>query len=189
MTAFRTSAIGVAESALRVAGSLFGGFFANAGNSAYEIQRAIGGPAHDAALAEAVVECKQHFHQCTRCGHWVCPEACWNAEVGLCEECAPNFKEELASAHAQAKAQAVRVQLRDKATATDLLSHVAVNPDAVVRAPEMAPVLARCTSCGALGDGRFCPQCGNERKAACPACGGGIQPDSRFCSHCGHGLA
>ena len=85
MTEFQTSALGMAESALRVAGNLFGGFLSTAGNSAYEIQRAVGGPAHDSALATAVEEGKTHFHQCTRCGKWVCPEVCWNGEAGMCD--------------------------------------------------------------------------------------------------------
>ena len=46
MTEFQASTLGMAESALRVAGSVFGGFFNTAGNSAYEIQRAVGGKAH-----------------------------------------------------------------------------------------------------------------------------------------------
>src|SRR5579862_3866480 len=61
MTHFQASTMGMAESALKVAGNLFGGFFNTASNSAYEIQRAIGGPAHDAALEAAVKEGKQHF--------------------------------------------------------------------------------------------------------------------------------
>jgi len=51
MTHFHPSAIGVAESALHLANNLFGGgFFNAASNSAYEVQRAVGGKAHDAAL-------------------------------------------------------------------------------------------------------------------------------------------
>ena len=42
-----------------------------------------------------------------RCGKWVCPDVCWNEAANQCEECAPNFKEETASAHAQAKAEAM----------------------------------------------------------------------------------
>src|ERR1700731_1275829 len=76
MTHFQASALGIAESALQVAGNLFGGIFNAASNSAYEVQRAVGGRAHDAALEEAVREGKENFHQCTRCGNWVCPEVC-----------------------------------------------------------------------------------------------------------------
>ena len=68
LSRFQTSVTGTAGSVLRAAGDLFGGIFSSAGNSAYEIQRAVGGKAHDSALETAVEEGKQHFHQCTRCG-------------------------------------------------------------------------------------------------------------------------
>ena len=47
MSSFRASAIGIASSAAQVAGSLFGGIFGNVSSSSYEVQRAVGGPAHD----------------------------------------------------------------------------------------------------------------------------------------------
>ena len=84
------------------------------GQSAYEVQRMVGGTAHDDAFTAATKEGMQRFHQCSRCGKWVCPEVCWNAQVGQCEECAPNFKEEFASAHAHAKVDAARQQLQEK---------------------------------------------------------------------------
>jgi hypothetical protein len=192
MTRFQTSTMGMAESALKVAGSLFGGIFNTVGNSAYEVQRAIGGPAHDSALESAVAEGKQHFHQCTRCGRWVCPEVCWNTEAGLCDGCAPNFKVEFASAHAQAKADAARAQLQEKAAKTDYVADVDMSAGAVARPPAPATAAAdRCSSCGAaVGDGRFCPQCGTPRKApGCPGCGAAVQPNTRFCAGCGHKLA
>jgi autotransporter translocation and assembly factor TamB len=111
---------GAGGSLLRAAGDLFGGWLSSAGNSAYEIQRAVGGKAHDEALQKAVEEGKTHFHQCSRCGRWVCPEVCWNASAGQCEECAPDYQEELASAHARAKADATREQLNEKARADRL---------------------------------------------------------------------
>ena len=43
------SVTGTAGSILRAAGDLFGGILGSAGNSAYEIQRAVGGKAHDSA--------------------------------------------------------------------------------------------------------------------------------------------
>jgi hypothetical protein len=188
MTEFQASAIGMAESALKVAGSVFGGFFNAAGNSAYEIQRAIGGKAHDSALEHAVSEGRQHFHQCTRCGKWVCPDVCWNGDANMCDGCAPKFQQELASAHAHAKADAARQQLYEKAQATNLVSNIEMNADAVVRGPgAVAGAANMCTGCGtALGDGRFCPQCGAERHAmGCPGCKAIVPKGSRFCASCG----
>src|SRR5215211_3122436 len=115
MSRYQASLAGTGGSLLRAAGDLFGGIFSSAGNSAYEIQRAVGGKAHDSAFETAVEEAKQHFKQCTRCGIWVCPEACWNASANLCENCAPDYQEEFAASHAQAKASAARDQLHQKA--------------------------------------------------------------------------
>lgn len=188
MTQFQTSTLGMAESALRVAGSIFGGIFNTASDSAYEIQRAVGGKAHDSALEEAVKEGKQHFHQCTRCGRWVCPEVCWNGEAGMCEGCAPNFEEELAAGHATAKADAARQQLHEKARATDFVGGVDMNAKAVMRAPGPTTAAAdRCTGCGtAMGAAKFCPQCGTPRRAAgCAGCGAALQPSTKFCAECG----
>src|SRR5262249_35031245 len=68
MTRFQPSVTGMAGGFLRAAGDLFGGVFSSAGNSAYEIQRAVGGKAHDNAFAAAVEEAKGYFKQCTKCG-------------------------------------------------------------------------------------------------------------------------
>ena len=59
MSSFKTSTIGVLGSAARAAGSLFGGIFGNVADSSYEVQRAVGGGAHDSALKEAVDEMTQ----------------------------------------------------------------------------------------------------------------------------------
>ncbi len=189
MSEFQTSTLGMAESALRVAGGIFGGFFNTAGNSAYEIQRAIGGHAHDSALETAVQEGKKYFHQCSRCGKWVCPDVCWNGDANMCSECAPKFQQELAASHAHAKADAARDQLRQKAASTNLVGNVDMSADAVVRVPGPAGTGAAnmCTSCGtAMGDGKFCPQCGAERHLmGCPGCKAVVPKGSKFCATCG----
>lgn len=73
---FVANKLGMAGGFLRAAGGLLGGVLGSAGDSAYEVQRAIGGPAHDKALREAVQEIKPLFKQCRRCGKWVCQEIC-----------------------------------------------------------------------------------------------------------------
>jgi hypothetical protein len=201
MTRFQTSTFGVAEAALGIASNLFGGIFNQAHNAEYEIQRAVGGKAHDSALAEAVTEGKTYFHQCGRCGHWVCPEVCWNGDAGMCEACAPKFDQEMAAAHAQAKAAAARAQLNEAAAKVSYVAGVDLSAGAVLRAPGVpaaAPPTpqgtagahghAHCTGCGTeLADGvKFCPQCGVPRKVAgCPGCGAAIQAGTKFCGECG----
>ena len=195
MSRFQPSVTGTAGSLLRAAGSLFGGWASSAGDSAYEVQRAVGGKAHDEALLKAVAEGKEHFHQCSRCGRWVCPEVCWNAAAGQCEECAPDYQEELASAHATAKAEATRQQLYEKAQQTDYVSQIDMSAGSVAKAP--APVApqtsaaapANCSSCGAaVGKAKFCPECGTPTKPAPLVCAGcGHQPENptKFCPECG----
>ncbi len=204
MTRFQTSTFGVAEAALGIASNLFGGIFNQAHNAEYEIQRAVGGKAHDAALAEAVTEGKTYFHQCGRCGHWVCPEVCWNGDAGMCEACAPKFEQEMAAAHAQAKVNAARAQLNEggfEARTTWRGSTCARTPSCAprapapvaqpVNAPPQAPAAhgeGHCGGCGATlaADVKFCPQCGAARKVAgCPGCGAAIQAGTRFCGQCG----
>ena len=195
MSRYQPSVTGTAGSLLRAAGSLFGGWASSAGDSAYEVQRAVGGKAHDEALLKAVAEGKEHFHQCSRCGRWVCPEVCWNASAGQCEECAPDYQEEVASAHAQAKAEATRQQLYEKAQQTDYVSNLDMSAGSVAKAPAAparqspAAASANCSSCGAgVGKAKFCPECGTPTKPAPLTCSGcGHQPESptRFCPECG----
>jgi hypothetical protein len=201
LSTFETSTIGTAGSLLRAAGGLFGGWASSAGNSAYEIQRQVGGKAHDAALQRAVEEAKQHFHQCSRCGKWVCPEVCWNAQAGQCEECAPDYDEELASSHARATADAAREQLHERARGTDYASKLDMGAGSVLRAPapseQQQPgavsAVANCASCGAdTGRGKFCPECGTPVRPAKPTCGAcGHQPEGgpKFCPECGGRMA
>ncbi len=194
MSRFQPSTLGTAGSLLRAAGDLFGGWASSAGNSAYEMQRAVGGKAHDEALQKAVQEGKEHFHQCSRCGRWVCPEVCWNASAGQCEDCAPDFQEELASSHAHAKAEAARQQLYERAQQTDYASKIDMSADAHVRAPSpaaqaAAATAANCSSCGAeVGKAKFCPECGTPtrpQKLTCPGCGHQPEGSPKFCPECG----
>ena len=54
MSKYETSTLGMASSLLRAAGDIFGGWATGAANSAYDIQRSVGGKAHDSALAAAI---------------------------------------------------------------------------------------------------------------------------------------
>jgi DNA-directed RNA polymerase subunit M/transcription elongation factor TFIIS len=197
MSRFQPSYLGTAGSFLRAAGDLFGGWLGSAGNSAYEVQRAVGGKAHDEALAAAVAEGKEYFHQCARCGRWVCPEICWNAQAGQCNDCAPDYQKELASAHAHAKADAVRQQLHERAQQTDYASNIDMRAEAVVQAPTSPHIgqaaAKRCAGCGAdVGAAKFCPECGAPTKppvAKCPSCGFQTEGAPKFCPECGAKMA
>ena len=193
MSTYQPSYIGMAGSFLNAASDLLG-WNRSAGNSAYEVQRAVGGSAHDTALQAAVEEGKQHFHQCSRCGKWVCPEVCWNEGANQCEGCAPRYEEELAAAHAQAKAQAMQQQLYEKAQQTDYVSGIDMSAGAVSSSPnavkpsEESKLSALCVCGFDVGSAKFCPECGIPAKIAkpkCSGCGHEVEVTTKFCPECG----
>ena len=53
-------------------------------------------------LGRAVEEMQPYFHQCHRCGQWVCGQVCWNTQRGLCTTCAPKLDQEIAGLQAAA---------------------------------------------------------------------------------------
>ncbi len=173
MSTFQPSVAGTAGSLLRAAGGLFGGFLSSAGSSSYEIQRAIGGKGHDEALRKAVEEVKGQFHQCKRCGKWICPDTCWNSKRGLCLDCAPDIQSELAAAQVAATVEQIQAGVRkvDFTQGMDLASESA----------------AICPQCGARITGKFCPQCGAAAvpKSKCAGCGASVDQGVKFCPECG----
>ena len=194
---FQTSTIGMAGSLLRAASDIFGGWTSSASNSAYELQRAVGGTAHDSALKIAIEEGKQHFHQCSHCGKWVCPEVCWNDQANQCESCAPRYEEEMASIHAQAKAEAMRQQVYEKARQTDYASEIDMSADSYVSSGQTVkpgePSVVACVACSypVAANAKFCPECGTPSQVAkpkCPSCNAQIEFVTKFCPECGTGV-
>jgi hypothetical protein len=174
MSTFQGSTLNAAASAANLAASLLGGIFGRAAQSANALQNFAGGPQHDSALDAAVREISPLFKQCTRCGQWVCEPVCWNKKAGLCENCAPDLDEEIASA----QAQAARQQATEKARQVDFLAQ-----------RNLAQVVsALCPSCGAKTQGgRFCPECGTSisPKRKCVHCGAEADGAPKFCPECG----
>jgi|SRR5450759_5356786 len=174
MSTFQTSKIGMLGSAARAAGSIFGGVFNSVADTTYEVQRAVGGSAHDAALRDAVKEISPTFKQCTRCGKWVCEPICWNKKAGLCENCAPDLDEEMAAA----QSEAAREQVHEKARTVDW-----------TKSRDVATVSgAVCGQCGAKTQGgKFCQECGAtlSAKRKCSGCGHEAEGTPKFCPDCG----
>ena len=176
MTEFKPSVTGMAGSVLRAAGNLFGGILGSASSSAYEIERAVQGPAHDQAFREAVEEARPNFHQCPKCSKWACAN-CWNNARGLCFDCAPDVQTELAAAQAQSTAD----QIRQKVAQQDLTHEVDLAGEAS----------ALCPACGARTSGsKFCPECGKplHAKTECGRCGAKTDTTAKFCPECGNKL-
>jgi hypothetical protein len=177
MSTFVPNKVGMAADFLRAAGGIFGGALGNMGNSAYEVQRAVGGPAHDKALNDAVTEIRPLFDQCHRCGQWVCKQVCWNPERGLCKQCAPILAEETTAA----QAQAAKDQIFAKAAGADMTQGVNITQQTA----------AFCPKCGAATAGaKFCPQCGAPLMArdTCPKCNTKIPQGAKFCPSCGQAI-
>jgi hypothetical protein len=175
MSGFAPSAIGMATTAARTLGSIFGGVLGSVGGSAYEIERAVQGPGHDKAFREAIEEAKPNFHQCPKCTNWVCQATCWNPKRMLCFNCAPDVETELASAQvmAQVEQMKTKVQQQDLTKGMDLTSEAA----------------AACPSCGARTQGaKFCPECGKplRPKDECARCGTHVEFGTKFCPECGN---
>lgn len=175
MSSFQTNTLGVAGSLLRGAGNLLGGVFGQAASGAYEIQRAVGGPQHDAAIRAAVEEVKPLFRKCRRCGNWMCEQTCWNGRASMCKQCAPNAAEEESSMRA--------AHVRTEVTNDLFLEE---NQRLSAKGKEVA---ATCPDCGTATLGKkFCPGCGKKLAAAtafCGDCGAKLTPGSKFCGECG----
>jgi hypothetical protein len=172
MTQFVGNKMGMATSLLRAAGSLFGGALGSAASAGDQVKDMLRGKARDEAFAQAVEEGRKHFKQCTRCGHWVCPDVCWNEKRNLCESCAPDLAEEAAAAQAQAAVE----QVHQKARATDLVADIDMKQEQ----------LASCPHCNArVQGGKFCPSCGKplSSKTSCAKCG--TEFTGKFCPECG----
>lgn len=179
-SSFRASKLGVGSKIAKGLGSLFGGNALWAAGQAGEYMKdGLRGQAWDSAFKDAIEEIKPKFHQCTRCGSWVCPEVCWNEARQLCEGCAPDLAEEAAAQQAQIAAQQVAEKLR------------AV--DQVAGFDAKAEMVSSCPGCHArIAPGaKFCASCGKPvgtataAKVFCTGCGQQLPAGARFCASCG----
>ena len=171
---FEASATGVASQALDAAASLFGGVFGGAATVGDKVHSVAWEKAHDAAFQKAIEEVKPNFVQCRRCGKWVCKEVCWNADRGLCKECAPDLEQEYSAAQTEAAIEQAREKAREATYVT---------PDKF-----KSTIVATCPYCGAdLKGGKFCPECGKPVKQGrfCKECGKPIEGKVKFCPECG----
>ncbi len=173
-SSYVTNKAGVATDILNAASSLFGGFMGRAAAASNQFKDMVRGPAWDAAYADAIAECQPRFQKCGRCGRWVCPESCWNADRGMCQDCAPDLEKEAAAAPAQAAV----TQVQRKAAEADQTGGLDMK----------AHRTAACPHCGAaVTGGKFCPECGQSvaTSAPCGKCGAQRPLAARFCPECG----
>jgi hypothetical protein len=174
-SSYKTNTVGFMASMVKAASALLGNH--SYGYGADHVKDALRGPAWDSAFKEAIEEIKPKFHQCTRCGQWVCPGVCWNEKRQLCEECAPDIQEEAGAIQARVAVEQAEVAARehDQIRGVDMSAHQQ----------------AACPQCAAgLGPNvKFCASCGfklvQEAKTFCSQCGVSLAPGARFCGGCG----
>ncbi len=179
MSQFRANKLGMAGEAARGLGNVLGGFFGRAAYGSDQLQNMTRGKAHDDAFAQAVTELKPLFHQCQRCGTWVCKDVCFNYEAGMCTNCAPKREGEIE----RAKSDAFVYQVQQKAMNTDMVGQVDINRKQVVTCP-------RCNA--STGGAKFCPNCGLNlipQNTTCGACQTEVAPGTKFCPNCGNRIA
>ena len=176
MSTFQANKIGMAGGFLRSASGFLGGALGTGADSAYEVQRAVGGKQHDGAIRKAVEEIRPLFLQCRNCGNWMCKEVCWNANAKMCKECAPVAEE----VETRVRAQFVETQVNND---TFLEENIRMSE----KGKEVA---AKCSNCGNPTQGKkFCPSCGTPAAVAaaafCGQCGAKSAPGAKFCGECG----
>lgn len=177
---FHASALGVGSKIAKGLGSLFGGNLWAAGNAADHMKDGLRGGAWDEAFKKAIEEIRPQFHQCTRCGQWVCPEVCWNEARGLCEGCAPDLAEEAAhhQAHIASDQMAERMRAADQVGAVDVTAQM--QSGCLHCQARLAPGAKFCASCG-----KPTTQAAAAKPAFCTNCGGKLAAGAKFCGECG----
>jgi hypothetical protein len=172
-TSFQASATSLVSGALSTAANIFGGILGGAAEVGDRVRSATWEKAHDEAFARAVEQAKPFFKQCRRCGHWV-DDVCWNAERGLCLDCAPDFEIESSAAQAAAAVEAAEQTAREVKY--------------VNKAKFEQTVVATCPQCGATASGgKFCAECGAPlaKEKHCTECGTKVKASAKFCPECG----
>jgi hypothetical protein len=180
---FHGSALGMGSKIAKGLGSLFGGGNLWAAGQAGEYMKdGLRGPQWDGAFQRAIEEIKPKFHQCTRCGHWVCPEVCWNGARGLCQSCAPDLEQEATAAQARIAAD----QATEKMKQVDQVAGFDPHAQHGIAPP------ATCAGCRAplVAGAKFCASCGKPamvaaQKQFCTGCGTQLAAGAKFCSGCG----
>jgi hypothetical protein len=183
-SSYQATPLGIAADLLGTAGGVFesfGSIFGKSKQAAKGVQEALGGKTHSDAYAEAVEEVKHQFKHCSRCGHWVCMDSCWNVNAGLCEECAPNVKEEFVfkQTHLTVEQLGQRLSEQDLTKGMDLTTPAQVVTCAKCGA-DLAAGAKFCSGCGEpvrSVKGAFCSECGAKLSGGkfCPSCGKPIQ--------------
>ena len=176
---FENYTLGRASGWLRRASNMASSAVSNVG---WDVANTVGGladagwhKARDAAFQRAITKAEAHFHRCARCTNHVC-DNCFNADRGLCKDCAPDLQTEVEQARAQGEVSAAR----DAASAAG--AQLAQGLDVSTQRQLVCP---QCKS--ETHGGKFCPECGHrtDTPANCSSCEQPVPAGARFCPECG----
>lgn len=176
-SSFQKSAAGMGGGLLRAASGFLAGTLGRGASTIEQMADMARGSGRDAALEKAVEEMRPYFHQCHRCGNWICRDVCWNESAGLCADCSPKIEQELGALQADERVR----QMQDKLTAIDLTADLNLGQ----------PIVARCPNCMAETQGaKFCPECGTSLApvVTCRGCGTQAKVGTKFCPECGQSM-
>jgi hypothetical protein len=173
-TPFKAYRKGQASGWISQAAGMFGGLLGQADSAVDQLAQAGWKSAWDEAFKESVVEAKGHFKRCARCFQHVCAK-CYNAQMGLCMNCAPDAEVELQAAKAAGKAQGA-------AEVGQLAGYNVGTGMDTKRERQLV-----CPDCGAATKGaKFCPECGTKLATTVRcSCGNECEPGTKFCPECG----
>ena len=180
-TPFQPSATSMVSDAMDVASGLLGGVFRQAATVGDRVHSAAWEKSHDAAFKKAVDHARPQFQQCPRCSQWVCKAGCWNPDLGLCKECAPDAEVEYTATRVETQIAQGKEAIREG-------DYVDRQEEARL---QKGTLIARCAHCGASlsSPAKFCPECGKPLQAQrfCTECGAKIPASAKFCPECGAG--
>ena len=174
-TPFKAFAGGQAAGWLGKAAGMFGGVLGNAENAVSGLVESGWAGKRDEEFRGAVTLATAHFKRCAKCHSHVC-EKCFNAQKGLCYNCAPNVQVEIEASRNQGELDAA-------ATAAYAAGQGRAQGLDVTTDKQLV-----CPNCGTEAHGaKFCPSCGTKLAltSACGGCGTQLEPGTKFCPECG----
>jgi hypothetical protein len=192
---------------------LLGGFLGRAAEAGEQIYGSQWHREQADALQKSWAEVQHEFHLCPKCHRTVCMR-CYNVQLNLCTEDAPDLRADGAQVQHQMNLDAQRQQIQQGYQAPQFNIGAipsAVTPDMLAPAPQqgrLAPQQAPqpittgmiaglpsypqkvvCPTCRRMGPpGKYCEDCGTKLPLPdlfCPKCAAPLENNPRFCPECG----
>lgn len=208
------SNVSTASNIMDIGVGLLGGFWGQAAEAGQKIYGSQWHTEQAQALQKSWDEIQHNFHLCPKCHYTVCMR-CFNVQLNLCTECAPDIKVDGTQFQHQMNTDAQREQLQHHyhapqfdlqaipSAATPDMLQASTPPHLLPQNTQHAPPLTTtaisgltgypntvmCSICRKAGTpGKFCQDCGTKLPFPdlfCPGCSSQIENSSRFCPECG----